>query len=52
MPKFVVEVTDRYEIEADSFKEAEDKTRLEMADGGHPKGEYLDGYVSIEESEN
>lgn len=52
MAKFVVEVTDRYEIEADSFEEAETRTRLEMVDGGHPKGEYLDGYVSIEESED
>lgn len=51
MPKFVVEICDRYEIEADTFREAEDRTRLQLADGGSCDGEYLDGYVSIEEIE-
>lgn len=49
MAKFVVEVLDRYEIVAESFADAERIVRDELRDGGIPDGEYLDGYVSIEE---
>lgn len=48
MPKFVVSVLDRYEIEADSFDEAELIVRAELVDGSFTSGDFLDGSVNIE----
>lgn len=51
MAKFVVVVNDRYEIEAESLDDAQRMVREEqLAYGSFTSGEYLDGTVTIEES--
>jgi hypothetical protein len=51
MAKFIVEVIDRYEIEAESIDDAQRMVREEqLADGSFTSGEYMDGTVTIEES--
>lgn len=51
MSKFVVEVVDRYEIEAESLDAAQDAVREEQLKyGSFTSGEYLDGTVTIEEN--
>jgi len=52
MPKFIIQQTDRYEIEADTMEEAQIYWRNELLTGFSYESEFLDGSTVYMEKED